>query len=216
MDKLYRGLVRNFSVPVRFHVYTEASRSIPDYMVRHVLDDYAISGPRKSWWYKMQLFDQTKFSGCLFYFDLDVIICGNLDWMRSLPKSKFCTIKDFTEIFQAKKSQMNSSVMYFDTELFGKIYQQFISQRDYVISRFRGDQDYLNRVISDDQKVFFDSGKIKSWRWQVDRGGIHPLTKHPLNLNQHSIDAMTSIVVFHGDPKPHEILHDEFVKKYWV
>lgn len=216
VEKLYRAVTRNFLVPVKFHVYTETTREIPNYMIKHCLDDYAISGPKKSWWYKMQLFDQTKFKGQLFYFDLDVIICGSLDWMRSLPKNKFYAIRDFTEVFRSKKPQINSSIMCFDTEIFGNVYKQFSSARDHIISRFRGDQEYLSKVIPVDQQVFFDAGAIKSWRWQVCYGGINPQTRLSLNHAQHNIDSSTAVVVFHGNPKPHELPNEQFIKKYWI
>jgi hypothetical protein len=50
-------------------------------MVKHILDDWGISGPKRSWWYKMQLFNPAHFAGNLLYFDLDVVIANQLNWI---------------------------------------------------------------------------------------------------------------------------------------
>jgi hypothetical protein len=69
VERLYSMLSRHLSLGVRLHVYTEADRPVPAPFIKHALDDWEISGPRRSWWYKLQLFDSEKFSGSLLYFD---------------------------------------------------------------------------------------------------------------------------------------------------
>ena len=63
VEKLHRGLQRNLSIPVRMHVYTEADREVPDTMIKHALEEWPdVRGPKRSWWYKIQLFDSRKTS----------------------------------------------------------------------------------------------------------------------------------------------------------
>ena len=81
VERLYNMLCRNLSAEVRLHVYTEHDRSVPPHMVKHILDDWGISGPKRSWWYKMQLFNPAHFAGNLLYFDLDVVIANQLNWI---------------------------------------------------------------------------------------------------------------------------------------
>ena len=74
VDKLYSMLSRNFSIPIVLHVYTESHRIVPAHYIKHNLVEWPkIFGPKKSWWYKLQLFDRTHHSGNLLYFDLDRI-----------------------------------------------------------------------------------------------------------------------------------------------
>ena len=63
VERLYNMLCRNLLKEVRLHVYTEHDRSVPPHMVKHILEDWGISGPKRSWWYKMQLFNPTHFAG---------------------------------------------------------------------------------------------------------------------------------------------------------
>ena len=92
VERLYNMLCRNFTPKVRMHVYTEHDRSVPPHMVKHILEDWGIAGPKRSWWYKMQLFNPALFSGNLLYLDLDVVIANNLDWIRDLSLDYFWTI----------------------------------------------------------------------------------------------------------------------------
>ena len=53
VEKLYNMVQRNINVAVQFHVYTQHDRKVPDHMITHQLFVWQISGPKKSWWYKM-------------------------------------------------------------------------------------------------------------------------------------------------------------------
>jgi len=86
VEKLYASLQRNFSYPIHMHVWTEAARDVPKHFIKHELRDLGVKGPKKSWWYKMQLFNAKAHKGRLFYFDLDVVITSNLDWMLHLSE----------------------------------------------------------------------------------------------------------------------------------
>ena len=67
VDRLHSMLARHFTKGIRLHVYTEQSRSVPDHMIKHVLDEWpGLSGRRRSWWYKMQLFNPAHYA-CLLY-----------------------------------------------------------------------------------------------------------------------------------------------------
>ena len=71
VDRLYNMVTRNLSRAVDFHVYTESHRDVPDHMIKHSLIEWpGVSGPKKSWWYKLQLFNAENFSGQILYFDL--------------------------------------------------------------------------------------------------------------------------------------------------
>ena len=90
VEKLYNMLTRNLQGSIRFHVYTEASRSVPPHMIKHQLTEWpGIGGPRRSWWYKMQLFNQHHHQGNLLYFDLDCVIVADLQWLVDLPTDHF-------------------------------------------------------------------------------------------------------------------------------
>lgn len=211
-------LRRNFTVPIKFHVFTELGRDVPNYMVKHALTDWpGVSGKKKGWWYKMQMFDPGHIQGQVLYFDLDVVITGNLDWILTLDPEQFWTIRDFKYLWRPQWQGINSSMMYWNTLKFGKIWHNFQGRQIAAVMReFHGDQDFLTATIPGHLVKFVDHQLIKSWRWQVKDGGMDMRTRIYRSPNAGSIiDPATKIVVFHGSPKPHEIT-DPAILKHWM
>jgi len=215
VDKLYRGLCRNLSRPVNLHVYTEAHRDVPLPYIKHSLQNLGVEGPRKSWWYKTQLFDVNQFKGQLLYFDLDVVIVDNIDFFLELSTNYFWGIKDFRHLFNRSRQTLNSSIMYFDTRKFNYVWDQFLLRPEEHMRRFAGDQDFVDRIIQPKDKQFFDVDLIKSWRWQLFDGGYDTKKRRHLQPGTGTkITKPTRIMVFHSKPKLHEI-NDPVIDKYW-
>lgn len=215
VQKLYRGLQRGFSRPVNLHVYTEPGREVPAPYIKHSLKDLGVEGPRKSWWYKTQLFDTEHFSGELYYFDLDIVIVNSIDWMTELSESFFWGVRDFRYLFNSRKKGLNSSIMKFNVNQHKYVWDEFIKQPTMHMNRMHGDQDFIDRVIPADKKMFFSEQKIKSWRWQLVDGGYDTVKRQHKNPGQGTvIDPATSVAVFHGKPKLHEI-KDNTILGYW-
>lgn len=217
VEKLYNMLTRNISRPLRFHVYTEKHRSVPPHMIKHVLTEWpGISGPKKSWWYKMQLFDPLQFSGHLLYLDLDVVIVNKLDWIFDLSKTQLWAVRDFKTLWKPNFSGINSSVMFWHTEKFAHVWQEFNSHNiPRLCSKYHGDQDYLSAAIRPELRRFFPEKSAVSWRWQALDGGINPYTRAYLSPGLGTtVDPDTSILIFHGQPKPHQVA-DTVIKTHW-
>jgi hypothetical protein len=215
VERLYNMLTRNLSGSVRMHVYTEHHRSVPPHMIKHCLEDWpGVSGPKRSWWHKMQLFNPEHHRGNLLYFDLDCVIVRDIDWITELSTEKFWTIKDFRYLQNPMLSTINSSIMWWNVDRYSYVWDKFKSlDIDQTVKQYQGDQDFLNATIDYNNRRYFDGNKLESYRWQVLDSGYdfekrqyrHP-GKGPV------ISGETSIVVFHGHPKPHEIKHPEIVK----
>lgn len=218
VDRLYNMLKRSLSNGIRMHVYTEANRKVPEPYIKHELKEWAgVSGPKKSWWYKMQLFNPENFSGDMLYFDLDTIILRSIDWLPVLSTEKFWTIKDFKYLQNDLVSEINSSVMWWNVERFAYVWEKF-NQQDLknIIRKYKGDQDFLHDTINYNNRRYFDTTQLKSYRWQVLDGGYDFEKRHYRQPGKGPfISGDTSIVVFHGQPKPHEIKHPEIVKLWY-
>ena len=216
VEKLYNMLQRNISRDIRFHVYTESTRPVPAPMIRHDLTDLGISGPRRGWWYKMQLFNPEHHAGPLLYFDLDTVIVNNIDWIWQQPLRYFWAVRDFKYLWRPHDYKINSSIMWWDTRQFEYVWSAF--QREdirRVISRNHGDQDYISNAILDTDRRLFDTERVVSWRWQCQDGGYNFSRKcyrHPdtgVRLGQRN-----SVIVFHGNPKPAD-LQDPILFRHW-
>ena len=216
VERLYNMLTRQLPCGIRFHVYTEHDRSVPPHMIKHILDDWGFGGPKKTWWYKMQLFNPAHFSGRLLYLDLDVVVVRDLEWITTLSTDYFWTIRDFRYLQNPRVNSMNSSVMWFDVERFGWVWDKFnsgpVSQ---MIQGFPGDQDFLNHTIDHNQRRFFDDSKFQSYRWQCLDGGYNFKRRTHHRPNSGTVIAPdTAVVVFHGRPKPHQTT-DPAIREHW-
>ena len=216
VERLYNMLNRHITPGIRLHVYTEHDRPVPAPMIKHVLTNWGISGPKQSWWYKMQLFNSEHHRGPLLYFDLDTVIVGNIDWIWQLPTAYFWAVRDFKYLWRPTYSGLNSSVMWWDTTKHTQVWDQF-TQEDLskIMRKYHGDQDYISNSVPVNQRRFFELERAKSWRWQcVDGGYDFKKKRHFAPGASTCFSPTTSIVVFHGQPKPAETL-DPVIVQHW-
>jgi len=217
VDRLYNMLSRHISEGIRFHVYTEAGRTVPDHMIKHTLTEWpGIAGPRKSWWYKMQLFNPEHHRGNLLYLDLDMVLIRSIDWIRSLDPKQFWSIRDFKYLQRPHLTTINSSMMWFNVQEFSTVWQQFANSNIAQISRqFPGDQDYLAKNIDRNRQRFFDDCYFQSYRWQsLDGGFDFQKRQYRAPGTGVAVTGDTAAIVFHGRPNPHEST-DPLIVEHW-
>ena len=216
VERLHSMLSRHITPGIRLHVYTEANRSVPEPMIKHELETWTITSSKKSWWYKMQLFNPAHHAGPLLYFDLDTVIVGNLDWIWQLPTTYFWAIRDFKYLWRPNHTGINSSVIWWDTQDYKNIWSTFVQQDlTAIMGKYPGDQDYMSAMIPENQRRFFDATRVQSWRWQCVDGGYNFQKRryHTPGTGTQVADS-TSIMVFHGNPKPDQIT-DQTVLAHW-
>lgn len=216
VENLYAMLCRNLTPQVRLHVYTEAHRHVPEPFVKHVLTEWPEIRPGRAWWYKMQLFNPQHHAGALLYFDLDTVIVNNIDWIWQLSTDYLWAIRDFKYLWDPRDNCINSSVMWWDTQKYRDIWARFsqLKLTDHML-KYRGDQDYISSVVNLGQRRFFATENAQSWRWQCLDGGYNFQKRRYFAPGQGTkISQNTSILVFHGKPKPHNIA-DPTVLAHW-
>lgn len=217
VERLYNMLKTNLSGEFNMHVFTESNRLVPAHMVKHELLEWpGISGPKKSWWYKMQMFNSQNFEGTLLYLDLDTVITKNIDWIWNSSNQYFWSIRDFKYLWRPGWNGLNSSVMFWDTKKFNWIWKNFSEKNiNATVKLYHGDQDFLTAVLDPKDLRFLNQELIKSWRWQCKDGGLDMKTRQYRRPETGTtVEPSTNIMVFHGKPKPHE-LDDAVVDKYW-
>lgn len=212
------GMLKRFlPIPFRLHVFSEAGRQIPGDYVRHDLDEWSsISNTRQAWWYKMQMFDPKHNLQQVLYFDLDVVITGSLDWIDTLDTKYFWGISDWRRLWKPHWRGVNSSIMFWNSNHRNAIWKRFcdIGLKQCVRS-FRGDQEFITQSLPGNQIRYFDDHLVRSWRWQVLDGGIDPKTRKYKRPGSGAVlPPDVRVVVFHGEPKPHEI-SDPIMNSLW-
>lgn len=215
VDRLYNMLTRHLSAGIRFHVYTESSRAVPTHMIKHELKDLKISGPRKAWWYKLQLFNHKHHRGPMLYFDLDTVITDNIDWITHQSLDYFWAPRDFKRLWRPSHNGINSSVMWWDTGKFEDVWQTF-RQQDFGMTqrRYPGDQDFLSDVIVPARRRFLDEQLIRSWKWECVDGAWNFRTRKYNNPGTGTKLDGASVLIFHGQPNPADV-RDPVVLQHW-
>ena len=219
VEKLYNMLNRGLRNRMRLHVYTEAARDVPAPMIKHELEEWPeLAGPKRSWWYKLQLFNSEHHRGNLLYFDLDTIIVRDITWITELPSVKLWTIRDFRQLQSENYMGMNSSIMWWNVHKYNWVWQEFkeANKKELPVVYPDGDQQYLWKKLGVNEVRFFPDNKVQSWRWQTFDGGYDFERRQFYKPGQGTkLDDQVSVLIFHGQPKPHELLDDVVIKQHW-
>ena len=215
VNVLYSMVERNISPPFKFICFTEDPNNL-----RSEVEVRNLPNGLHGWWYKPWLFSKdTLLEGTILYIDLDVVISGSLDKLFDYSPGDWCTIRDFTRSMRPDWKKYNSSVIRFEAGQLEYIWQNFKADKDNLMKRYFGDQDYLFAVSQENNPaVLFPDDWIQSWKWEVRKS--KDLTPGPrgqrtlAKIENVKPGAECSICVFHGDPNPHNCL-DPWVVDNW-
>lgn len=202
VEKLRDSVARNLSIPHTFVCITDRD-DVPEGVVKVAPQiPGAVStgknsyGDGKGWWQKVGLFAPGLLNGRVLYMDLDVVVTGSLDSIASVEQP-FCMIENYGP--NKAHAAHNSSVMVWTpSEKTEQIFTKFSPD---VTNELHGDQCWIWRVMRDEIHNYPKSWVV-SYKYEK-----HPQWRHTNNE--------TAVVVFHGKPKPHEVLNDPLVKNNW-
>ena len=195
--KLKEAVKRHLSLRHRIYCITDKTH----------LYEFAIKADDlPGYWNKLSIF---KHKGKCLYFDLDVIIHGNINnlvsdtfkqinplW-KNPSKAKY--IKDRPD---KGTSFTNSSVMAWTDEQ--KIYDKFMYDPEYYIFKYDGDDRFLYHETKHDT---FDNGIVYSYRDGANWLDDNEKFKYRKNY---------SVALFHQKPEIHECLDHEIVRENWL
>lgn len=189
VNRLYDGVVRNLQAgfPGRFTCFTDDPTGLdPGIHTREV--PAGLSG----WWAKLYLFSAEAFEAGdrVLYFDLDTVITGPLDNL-AMCQSDFAMLRDVYDPTHA-----GSGVMAWEAGRYTGIWESWVNAGRPDIPG--GDQVWIETCTEADRLQDLYPGRLRSYK--VDcRYGI------PKN---------TSVVFFHGLPRPHEVT-EGWVPEVW-
>ncbi len=220
VNKLYNMTQRNLTLPHKFICLTEDATDLnkgitPLPLTRNDLE-YC--------WNKLILFEKKleDLSGVGLFFDLDIVITDNIDDLFEYKKEdSFVGIMDWN---RKNNPQFNASVMRYE-----------IGKHHYIIDNFyekvaSGElvkkREWDAYLKSNDKVVYFEN----KFRYGGDQEWTSKQVYPPNEIKNHSfpekwimsyrthgrnkLPQSCKIMVFHGDPKPHEA-KEQYVKEYW-
>lgn len=202
VNRLYEATRKHGLADAEFICYTDDAAGLDPGVRPRALPD--IDLPEKyrwTFWRKLALFDPALgLTGACLYFDLDVVITGDLrplvaDWCG---RPRF--IKNWVGAKTARREhfdRINSSVVLYDGAACGRILERFHADRSAIFERYPGDQGFIHDCLAD-QAEFFPDGLCVSFK-------RHCIPRFPLNhFIAPAVPQGAAVVVFHGKPDPHE------------
>lgn len=215
VNVLYNMIQRNCTVPHEFVCFTENSRGLNRNITVRPLPEIPNA---KGWWYKPMFFNPDfELKGTILFFDLDVIIFRNIDYLFSYSPNQFCILKDFNRSVRAQWKKFNSSVFRLETGSLPHVYNDFIKNPSEAIRRFHGDQDWIFHKVKNGFQ-YWPNEWIQSYKWEMrNRPTLIRQKDGTKNFRESGapiIQPSTSVAVFHGEPNPHNCI-DEWCKENW-
>lgn len=213
VEKLRNMVDRHLSEPYEFVCLTDDPHNLPG--VKNIFQPN--SKYIRGWWHKIHMFNpELPLNENILYFDLDVVIHGNIDKLMNQINLGFFGIQDFNRKFHKNWKYLNSSVMGWKHGTQKKIWEDFCINPTEAM-RLPGDQDFIWKVAKHKIK-FWPVNWIQSYKWEVrSKEELHMVNgKRQFKESRHDIDIHPEccISVFHGDPKPDEV-KDKFVIDNW-
>lgn len=187
------GVARHLSIPHDFVCITPHTK-VPEGVIRM---SPMLSSHHEGWWQKVGLFSPDLFGASqrILYLDLDVVIINSLDTIAS-SRDPFCMIENYGP--NKGHAAHNSSVMLWTpTKNTHSIFTKFDSG---VMKELHGDQCWIWRVMQDEIRNF-EMYQCVSFKYEK-----HPQWKHATEE--------TSVVVFHGQPKPHNCGNSHILQEW--
>lgn len=203
---------RNSNVPFNFACITENTQGMDSAIIHVPLPSYKLSG----WWFKpWVLSNEFPLKGTVLFLDLDLVIVKNFDYLWNYEKEKFCIIRDFNRHLIPTWNKFNSSVFRFESGKYRYVWDNLINNLD-QIKKFHGDQDWIYNQIKSDY-AFWPDQWIQSYKWEIrnrsevirDENG-----KRFKSIANPDISSETSVLVFHGEPNPHQV-KDPIIVDNW-
>lgn len=205
VNRLYSMVSRNLSLPFRFVCFTDNSEGIsPDIDCLPIIDvganlDDDAGRKRVQAWKKLTTLATPLYDieGTCLFLDLDVVIVDTIDCFFE-QKGDFFIIKEWA----SDENNGNSSVYRFEAGSLGEVLEEFIKNRDEVVSSYDNEQLYLSRKVEALGFLnFWPQGWCPSYR-------NHCLPKNRLKrwFVPGNIPEDAKIIIFHGAPDPEDAL----------
>jgi SAM-dependent methyltransferase len=198
VNKLYRTTKFYISQPHRFVCFTDQSEGIDENIEILPLQSpsYVDILP------KMVVYrPDNGLSGRVIVIDLDIVIVDSLDDMVSYY-GEFCCKHNYLKFHEPGGDMLGFEFGYGE-----KIWDVIKGRTEEIEQKTKGDEREVYKLLIDWQNIdtwqMLYPGQLVSYKLDILKNG---LDKFPENAR---------LVSFHGQPRPHELLHIDWIKKHW-
>lgn len=208
VNRLYNMVMRNTNKPTRFVCFTDDDAGIiSDVEVKPLPPINLPERVSRLPWRKVSLWQAplSDITGDVLFFDLDIVITGNIDDFFSYETGKFAVIHNWT---QPELSVGNTSVYRFRVGQHRFIFDQFNADPEAFLKRYRISQQYISDQIED--KVFWPAAWCQSFKHSL-------LPAWPLRFfYTPRLGANTRVVAFTGKPDPEDAVIGKWPEKNFI
>ena len=198
VEKLHNSISRNLTIPFKFVCLSDCA--VP--CERIPLND---NGP--GYWAKMQLFRPGLFDGPVLFFDLDTVICNNIDDLveKLLGQHNFIMWQD------THYNISSSAIMYWNGD-YSAVYNSYILKQPWYENYYSPDNQTTQRLVGD-QAVISSLVDHKFINDFCPDNWIHVVSKHDDTCDL----SKTRILIFRKlHTKPSTLPNHQLVKEHWI
>lgn len=207
VNRLFYGVRRNTTLPIKFHCFTEDPTGLDPKIVTHPLPHKNVEG----WWQKLYLLSgEIDVEGRVLYMDLDTLIVGNIDHFLQQEQGFVC-LRDF---WSRGKNDMASAIMSYEVGQLQHVWDTFIADPKAAIASLRphGDQRWIQK--QQQERLYWQvlyPNQVVSFKTHCRRGIPHDariICYHGKPSIVESINQTTRVQGFVIPPTP-------WVKEHW-
>jgi hypothetical protein len=202
VNKLYRAIQRNVTVPYTFTCFTEDPTGI-----ECETEPFIMNLP--TWWYIIGLFNKDHgFKDKVLYIDLDTVITDNIDHILELD-TDFAIIRDFY-----RPQGLQTAFIMWKPEWGYYIWDNLIKDMPKDLTRYGGGTNKFIEINVKDKPVtiFQDEfpGEFISYKVHIE--------KKTKRYDSPGDLSTSKLICFHGQPRPCEpkIRKLEWIQKHWI
>ena len=211
VNRLYRMVKQNISIPYRFICLTENNEGVMDGIETKPI---ALDPDLHGWWYKLQLFQRElhDITGPTLFLDLDVVIVDNIDALFTFEVNNFCIIQDLQS-----KDLFNSSVFRLEAGAYPEVWEDFQKDKQAIVKRLYGDQDWVSEKIT--RPALWPKEWVVSFKKQCNArskksfGHFGKLLRSASLLKPKGVAIIpegAKIIYFHGKPDPDDVANSSY------
>jgi hypothetical protein len=212
VNKLYRACFRNTTIPFDFVLYVGPEAERPG-RIDDIDEAVKIIPVGLPYWWSGMKFWQKNPPGIetetILYLDIDQVIVGSLDDILRFPSEHAC-MKDYPSHAcpRGNEGDINPSVTLIRNNAGIRVWEEYVKAGMPVWDPLNGRRGPLpmatQGIINDPRHKIKKDLLPENW-----------VCSYKMEVRGYGLPEDCRIVSFHGRPKPHACMHEEFVKEHW-